>query len=134
MSRSPSILGSELSAGQRVRLALARLLLEDHDLVLLDEPTNHLDVPAREWLEGHLAGMDAAYVVASHDRRFLDAVSSKVAHLDRGYSSSPTTATSCTRSQPGPWHSGSREIGSGRMWIVRVHGSVVWMCCGVRIT
>ena len=75
---------SELSAGQRVRLALARLLLEEHDLVLFDEPTNHLDVPSREWLEGHLAGMNAAYVVASHDRRFLDAVSSKVAHLDRG--------------------------------------------------
>jgi ATP-binding cassette subfamily F protein 3 len=75
---------SELSAGQRVRLALTRLLLEEHDLVLFDEPTNHLDVPAREWLEGHLTGMGAAYVVASHDRRFLDAVSSKVAHLDRG--------------------------------------------------
>jgi ATP-binding cassette subfamily F protein 3 len=75
---------SELSAGQRVRLALARLLLEDHDLILFDEPTNHLDVPAREWLEGHLAGMDTAYVVASHDRRFLDAVSRKVAYLDRG--------------------------------------------------
>jgi ATP-binding cassette subfamily F protein 3 len=75
---------SELSAGQRVRLALARLLLEDHDLILFDEPTNHLDVPAREWLEGHLAGIDTAYVVASHDRRFLDAVSRKIAHLDRG--------------------------------------------------
>jgi len=75
---------SEISAGQRVRLALARLLLEDHDLILFDEPTNHLDVPAREWLEGHLAGSETAYVVASHDRRFLDAVSSKVAHLDRG--------------------------------------------------
>ena len=75
---------SELSAGQRVRLALARLLLEDHGLILFDEPTNLLDVPARGWLEGHLAGMDTAYVVASHDRRFLDAVSRKVAHLDRG--------------------------------------------------
>ena len=75
---------SEISAGQRVRLALARLLLEDHDLILFDEPTNHLDVPAREWLEGHLAGIDAAYVIASHDRRFLDAVSSKVANIDRG--------------------------------------------------
>jgi ATP-binding cassette, subfamily F, member 3 len=75
---------SRLSAGQRVRLALARLLLEDHDLILFDEPTNHLDVPAREWLEGHLAGIDTAYVVASHDRRFLDAVSRKVVHLDRG--------------------------------------------------
>jgi ATP-binding cassette subfamily F protein 3 len=70
---------SEISAGQRMRLALARLLLEDHDLILFDEPTNHLDVPAREWLEGHLAGIDAAY-----DRRFLDAVSSKVANIDRG--------------------------------------------------
>jgi ATP-binding cassette, subfamily F, member 3 len=75
---------SELSAGQRVRLALAKLLLEVHDLILFDEPTNHLDLPAREWLEGHLAGIDAAYVVASHDRRFLDAVSSKVANIDRG--------------------------------------------------
>jgi ATP-binding cassette subfamily F protein 3 len=75
---------SELSAGQRVRLALARLLLEDHDLILFDEPTNHLDVPAREWLEGHLAGIDAAYIVASHDRYFLDAASSKVANIDRG--------------------------------------------------
>jgi ATP-binding cassette subfamily F protein 3 len=75
---------SEISAGQRVRLALARLLLGEHDLVLFDEPTNHLDVRAREWLEGHLTGMSAAYVVASHDRRFLDAVSRKVAHLDRG--------------------------------------------------
>jgi ATP-binding cassette subfamily F protein 3 len=75
---------SELSAGQRVRLALAKLLLEDHDLILFDEPTNHLDLPAREWLEGHLAGIDAAYLVASHDRRFLDAVSSKVANIDRG--------------------------------------------------
>ncbi len=75
---------SELSAGQRVRLALARVLLQEHDLILFDEPTNHLDVAAREWLEECLAGMDAAYVVASHDRRFLDAVASKVAHLDRG--------------------------------------------------
>jgi len=75
---------AELSAGQRVRLALARVLLQEHDLILFDEPTNHLDVAAREWLEERLAGMDAAYVVASHDRRFLDAVAHKVAHLDRG--------------------------------------------------
>jgi ATP-binding cassette, subfamily F, member 3 len=74
----------DLSTGQRARLALAKLLLEDHDLILFDEPTNHLDVPAREWLEGHLVGMNVAYIVASHDRRLLDAVSRKVAHLDRG--------------------------------------------------
>lgn len=73
-----------LSAGQKVRLALVRLLLGEHDLLLLDEPTNHLDLPAREWLEERLAKMAVAYVVASHDRRFLDRVTSKVAHLDRG--------------------------------------------------
>ena len=75
---------SGLSAGQRVRLALAKVLLGEHDLILFDEPTNHLDVPAREWLEGYLGNIESAYVVASHDRRFLDAVAEKVAHLDRG--------------------------------------------------
>ena len=74
---------SGLSAGQRMRLALAKILLGEHDLILFDEPTNHLDVPAREWLEDHLKGSKTAYVVVSHDRRFLDAVSEKVAHLDR---------------------------------------------------
>jgi ATP-binding cassette subfamily F protein 3 len=75
---------NELSSGEKMRLALARVLLGEHDLLLLDEPTNHLDVPARVWLEEHLAGLRTAYVVASHDRRFLDRVATKVAHLDRG--------------------------------------------------
>ncbi len=75
---------NELSSGEKMRLALARVLLDEHDLLLLDEPTNHLDVPARVWLEEHLAGLRTAYVVASHDRRFLDRVATKVAHLDRG--------------------------------------------------
>ena len=75
---------AELSSGEKMRLALARLLVGEHDLFLLDEPTNHLDVPAREWLEERLAGLRAAYVVASHDRRLLDRVATKVAHLDRG--------------------------------------------------
>jgi ATP-binding cassette subfamily F protein 3 len=75
---------SELSSGEKMRLALARVLLGEHDLLLLDEPTNHLDVSARVWLEEYLAGLRAAYVVASHDRRFLDRVVTKVAHLDRG--------------------------------------------------
>ena len=74
----------ELSSGEKMRLALARAVLDEHDLLLLDEPTNHLDVPARVWLEEHLAGLRAAYVVASHDRFFLDRVATKVAHLDRG--------------------------------------------------
>jgi ATPase subunit of ABC transporter with duplicated ATPase domains len=75
---------NELSSGEKMRLALARVLLGEHDLLFLDEPTNHLDVRARVWLEEHLAGLRTAYVVASHDRRFLDRVATKVAHLDRG--------------------------------------------------
>lgn len=73
-----------LSAGQKVRLALARLLLGEHDVLLLDEPTNHLDIEAREWLQNHLRNIDTAYVVVSHDRVFLDAVIDKVAHLHDG--------------------------------------------------
>jgi ATPase subunit of ABC transporter with duplicated ATPase domains len=60
------------------------IALEQHDLLLFDEPTNHLDIPAREWLEERLSNMNRAYVVASHDRGFLDAVGTKVAHLDGG--------------------------------------------------
>lgn len=73
-----------LSAGQKVRLALARLLLGTYDLLLLDEPTNHLDIRAREWLADTLQKLETTYLVVSHDRRFLDAVVTKVAHLDRG--------------------------------------------------
>jgi ATP-binding cassette, subfamily F, member 3 len=74
----------EISSGEKMRLALARVLLGEHDLLLLDEPTNHLDVAAREWLEEYLVGLRSAYVVVSHDRRFLDRVASKLAYLDRG--------------------------------------------------
>ena len=63
----------ELSGGERRRCALARLLLDDHDLVVLDEPTNHLDVEAVDWLARHLAGRAFALVVVTHDRWFLDA-------------------------------------------------------------
>jgi ATP-binding cassette subfamily F protein uup len=63
-----------LSGGERRRCALARLLLDDHDLVVLDEPTNHLDVEAVDWLARHLRGRPCALVVVTHDRWFLDAV------------------------------------------------------------
>ncbi len=63
-----------LSGGERRRCSLARLLLGDHDLIVLDEPTNHLDVEAVAWLAAHLAARDAALVVVTHDRWFLDAV------------------------------------------------------------
>ncbi len=64
----------DLSGGERRRVALARLLLDDHDLFVLDEPTNHLDIEAVDWLAGHLAGRSSALVVVTHDRWFLDAV------------------------------------------------------------
>lgn len=61
-----------LSGGQKTRVLLARLLLEQPDLLILDEPTNHLDVQAIEWLEGALRGWDGAVLLVSHDRYFLD--------------------------------------------------------------
>jgi ABC transport system ATP-binding/permease protein len=64
-----------LSGGERRRSALASLLLDEHDLIVLDEPTNHLDVEAVDWLARHLANRPSALLVVTHDRWFLDAVS-----------------------------------------------------------
>lgn len=63
-----------LSGGERTRLALARLLLRQHDLLFLDEPTNYLDIAAVEWLEDFLTGYKGAVLLVSHDRYFLDTV------------------------------------------------------------
>ncbi|MEV0351921.1 ABC-F family ATP-binding cassette domain-containing protein [Nonomuraea sp. NPDC050680] len=67
----------DLSGGERRRTALAQLLIDEHDLIMLDEPTNHLDIEAIAWLAGHLAGRKSALVVVTHDRWFLDAVSTR---------------------------------------------------------
>jgi len=73
-----------LSGGESRRVALAALLLGDHDLLLLDEPTNHLDVEAIDWLARFLAGQGTALVVVTHDRWFLDAVCERTWELADG--------------------------------------------------
>ena len=72
------------SGGEQSRVALARLLLEEPDLVLLDEPTNHLDLQAIEWLEGFVKNAKSAVLVVSHDRYFLDAIAGSIVELDDG--------------------------------------------------
>jgi ATP-binding cassette subfamily F protein uup len=74
----------QLSGGESRRVALAALLLGDHDLLLLDEPTNHLDVEAVDWLARFLAGLGKALVVVTHDRWFLDAVCERTWELADG--------------------------------------------------
>ncbi len=73
-----------MSGGQKSRAALAKLLLESPDLMLLDEPTNHLDIYGVEWLESYLAESDAAALIVSHDRYFLDKVATRIVELERG--------------------------------------------------
>jgi len=70
-----------LSGGQRTRAFLARLLLSNPDVLLLDEPTNHLDIRAVEWLEGYLNQWEGAAVIVSHDRYFLDKVSTVILEM-----------------------------------------------------
>ncbi|HUS64519.1 MAG TPA: ABC-F family ATP-binding cassette domain-containing protein [Kofleriaceae bacterium] len=73
-----------LSIGERRRVALARALLADAELLALDEPTNHLDARTVEWLETRLASFPGALLVVTHDRYFLDRVATRILELDRG--------------------------------------------------
>ena len=73
-----------LSGGERTRLGLARLLLDDPDILLLDEPTNHLDLAALEWLEKFLVEQDLTVLVSSHDRWFLDRVTARTLSFEHG--------------------------------------------------
>src|SRR5579859_3280579 len=72
---------SHLSGGQQTRAALGKLLLQEPDLLLMDEPTNHLDLAALEWLENYLTSWGGAVIVVSHDRYFLDRVTSRTIEI-----------------------------------------------------
>src|SRR5919108_33750 len=97
------------SGGELTRASLGRALAGAPDLLLLDEPTNHLDIGSLEWLEQHLASLDAAIVLVAHDRWFLEAVGTSVLELEAGRG----------RFFKGPWHAwrreqAAREIALGR--------------------
>jgi ATP-binding cassette subfamily F protein 3 len=87
------------SGGELTRASLGRALAGGPDLLLLDEPTNHLDIEALEWLEAHLASLDAAIVLVAHDRWFLEAVGTSVLELEAGRG----------RFFAGSWHAWRRE-------------------------
>ncbi|MBV9943048.1 MAG: ABC-F family ATP-binding cassette domain-containing protein, partial [Solirubrobacterales bacterium] len=87
------------SGGELTRASLGRALAGAPDLLLLDEPTNHLDIESLEWLEQHLASLDAAIVLVAHDRWFLEAVGTSVLELEAGRG----------RFFNGPWHAWRRE-------------------------
>lgn len=72
----------KLSGGQRKRLALARVVMQEPDLIILDEPTNHLDIPVIEWLEAYLRRSRATLLMVTHDRYFLDRVCNRIIELD----------------------------------------------------
>ena len=80
----PEALVSTLSGGERRRVALCRLLLQQPDVLLLDEPTNHLDAESIQWLEAHLRQYKGTVIAVTHDRYFLDNVAGWILELDRG--------------------------------------------------
>jgi len=80
----PEALVDNLSGGERRRVALCKLLLQQPDLLLLDEPTNHLDAESVQWLESHLASYPGCVLAVTHDRYFLDNVAQWILELDRG--------------------------------------------------
>ena len=84
MCPEPDALVKNLSGGERRRVALCRLLLQEPDVLLLDEPTNHLDTESVQWLEAHLQQYKGTVIAVTHDRYFLDNVAGWILELDRG--------------------------------------------------
>lgn len=118
---------SSLSGGEKTRLALARLLLEEPDLLILDEPTNHLDFRTLMWLEGYLKSYKGAILVVSHDRYFLNKICTRICEIERGrltsykgdYSAYLVQKKMNTERQMKEYEAQQREIGKLEDYIVR---------------
>jgi ATP-binding cassette subfamily F protein uup len=118
---------SQLSGGEARRCALARALAPEPDILLLDEPTNHLDLPAIEWLEQELAAMRSAVVLISHDRRFLENLSTQTVWLsqgatrtlDRGFAAFEAWRDQIVEQEEVNRHKLDRRIASEMEWLHR---------------
>ncbi len=118
---------AHFSGGWRMRLNLARALMCRSDLLLLDEPTNHLDLDAVIWLEGWLRGYAGTLLLISHDREFLDAVCSHIAHIEQGrltlysgnYSAFERVRAERLASQQAAWERQQREIAHIQRFVER---------------
>lgn len=116
-----------LSGGERRRVALCRLLLQQPDVLLLDEPTNHLDAESIDWLEQHLQQYAGTVICITHDRYFLDHVAGWILELDRGegipwkgnYSSWLEQKTQLN----GCWKK-NRPVSAARHWNMNWNGSI----------
>jgi len=121
---------STLSGGEKTRLMLARLLLGEHDLLLMDEPTSHLDIPMLRLLEETLRAYRGAYVVVSHDRRFLDHTVNRILEMDGGrltewagnYSDYAEAKRVALESRRADWLDQQRKINALREFIASALG------------